>query len=97
MQAGTCADDLGIDVVGIQLLHREQTEDRQGAVREASGHGGNRKGRDHAKKRPEIRNNIEETAQNPNNDRVIDPKHGQNHLGQESDDETVDQCAFDEG
>ena len=97
MQPRTAADHLGINVVRVNLLNHEQTENREHAMQRTRGDGRDREGRQHTEKRTEIGNDVEHTVEQSDDDRVIDLKGGQHYRGKKGDDQAVDHRALDEG
>ena len=70
MQPRTAADHLGINVVRVNLLNHEQTENREHAMQRTRGDGRDREGRQHTEKRTEIGNDVEHTVEQSDDDRV---------------------------
>ena len=63
MQSGTAADDFRINIIGVDLLHDEESGDSQCAMQRTIGDSGNSEGGDHAEEWSEVGNDVEDAVQ----------------------------------
>lgn len=92
VQTGGLADHLGVDIVGVDLLDQNETADRSCCVKKTAGEKGGDECRNHAKKRSEIRNDVQNAADDADEYSVVDFQDAEDKGGKECHEKTVDEC-----